>query len=315
MQDGVDAQMRALQMELADRQAGRTFQGGQQDKVLAFQGGLADKEHAFQGGMFDKNAGLQKDLDASATQRAFGTVDRQMAPALLAAQDEHSKYMEGANVRGLRNQFQENALKQYMAQQQAGAPSAPGAGGDDSLMFLAFGGNPGELANIKRQEMQAKLAREDSLDSRNYELGLKLLQSTNPQARALGATVMSKVKNSGIGGSDPAALQGALTPEMAPDKAIASKASLGQAFDELAALATSTSGSIDTAGGLEQIKAKMGALVKMMTDNGVPPEEAAAYIKSELGKRVPAETGLRLGRFFPGISSVGLTRRAIGYES
>lgn len=303
---GIAAQMAALNAEIADRQAGRTFQGSESGLDRAQAMTLADKRSA-----------LDLTLDKNATDRAFGTVDRQMGPANIDAAIRQREANVKLPIEEARGAFQLAALKQAMGGMPgAGAPgAAPGGGLDaDATMFMAWGGNPGEYMAQKRQQTQSDRAHQDAEDARNLALGTELMKSAKPEARALGAQILAKVKNSGLGGADPVVLQGALTPEMAPADALAKNVSVNQMFDELAALAKNTSGSFDTAGGLEQIKTKMAALVKAMTDKGVPPDEAVAYVKQELGKRVPAETGLRLGAFFPSISSVGQTRQAIGFE-
>lgn len=297
----IAAQMQALNAEIADRQAGRTFQGGQ-----------AAADRTFQGGMFDKSAGLQKDLDASATQRALGITGLQMKPSTMAAELEQAKYNDTADQRNFRHQMFQKLTANGGAGGAPGAATTPGGLDNDAMMFMAMGGNPGEYMAQKRQQMQFDRQHQDAQDAQAMDIGTKLMASENPQARALGAQIAARSKNGALAGMDPQTLAAGLQPRLSPMDAVAKNVSIGQGLDELASLAKDTSGKFDTAGGLEQIKTKMATLIKSMTDRGVPPEEASAFLKQELGKRVPKETGLRLGAFFPGISSVGQTREAIG---
>lgn len=294
-------QLAALQAEMADRAAGRNFQGG-----------LADKEMTFQGGMFDKNAGLQKDLDRSATERALGVVDRQMQPSLLDAQLRQREANIDLPIREMRGQATQMALQQAIGQMKGAGAAPGGAPMDDSLMFLAFGGNPGELANIRRQEMQAKQTREDSIDNRNQALAIEMMKSANPQARALGASILAKTQTSGFAGADTATLQNALTPQATPAEAIGKKVALSQALTQLKTAADRGANSMFSGDDVAQVKAQTDQLVKMLVDNGVPEEEARAYIQQEIDKVAPAENALHLGYYFPSISSTGQVRQAAG---
>lgn len=353
------AQLQALQAEIADRQAGRTFQAGE-----------GDKTRAFEGGMFDKNAGLQRDLDTSATNRALGVVDRQMQPSLMDAQLRTREANVDLPVREARGQAQLLALKQALARM-GGAPGAaaparttlnsPGFGDattapsaspmqadlgkadvhgasspspatpvaspsaaapsggldDESMMFLAFGGNPGELAGIRRQEMQARQSRQDAIDNRSFTMATEMLKSDNPAARALGASIMAKSGASGVGGTDPVALQSALRPQQSAADAIAKSASLSQKIDELTKLVGDAGSSWNTEDALSTIKEKTAALVAEMQEKGVSAEDASGFIKSEIDRRHPRPGWLRplsaLEQWVaPDHTSEVLARRAVG---
>jgi hypothetical protein len=304
-QSAIDAQMRALQAEIADRQAGRAFQGTENERG-----------RAFQGDMFNANADLTRGLDQSATERAFGSIDRQMGPANSDAAIRKAEWDAGANKRAL----QDSVFKQIMPAIAGGGQPGEAPGGKfamdpDAMMFMAMGGNPGEYMQQKRQQSNADRQHTDAEDARNTEIGTRLIASGKPEAVALGTHFLSLVKNSGFAGQDPALLKSALQPQIAPGEALAKNIALSQQFDELASMATDTSKSFDTAGNLATIKTRVAGLIKALTDKGVTAEDAAAYVKGELGKRVPKETGLRLGALFPSISSVGQTRAAIGLDN
>lgn len=257
---GIAANRESQGLELADRGVGRQHQIG----------------------MFDRGAGLQLNLDDRATKRTMDATDRAAAPALVLANLEKDKYAEGAEIRGLKTRAQADALRSFME------PGAGGAAPDrESMMYLAFGGNPGDLAQIRRQENRDKTAREDKFSDRDYAMGTELLRSTNPQARALGAALLGKSGGTGaFAGADSKMLEGALVPEQAPGAAVLSSPALGLAVDELAKTLVKGGGG-DPTQALAAAQPMIEALVAKMREKGVPDEEARAYIKQELAKRLP----------------------------
>ncbi len=294
-QAAIDAQMRALQAEIADRQAGRAFQGDQ-----------ANQDRSFQGGMFDKNAALQTGLDKSATERAFGTVDRQMGPANSDAAIRKAEWDAGANRRAL----QDSVFKQIMpAIAGGGQPGAPAGNkfsmDPDAMMFMAMGGNPGEYMMQKRTQGNADRQHQDAEDARNTEIGTKLIASGKPEAVALGTHFLSLVKNSGFAGQDPATLKTALQPERDANEVVAKSPSMMMKIDNAATLLNNASRIGGNEAQIEQAKPILISFIKDLTDQGVKPEEAQAYATAYLKKKLPANSTLT-GDLINGLLTVGL---------
>ncbi len=305
---GIAANRESLGLELADRGVGR----GHQTALL------------------DRGHGYNVELDDRATKRAFEVTDRAAAPQKVLADIEKAKWDSGAGVRDIKSQLQERVLRQAMGGaggqdggtlmgDAPGGGGAPGPMGGDSemMMYLAFGGNPGELANLRRQESRDKTAREDSLNDRDYQTALKLLESNNAQARALGSQMLSKTGRPGaFTGQDPKTLENALVPEQAPADAMATSPALSMALDELAkTLVKDASG--DPSQTLASAQPMIEALVSKLREKGVPEDEARAHIKKELSTRLP-QTGFlsnplasTYDTFVPGTPSGDQTNRSI----
>lgn len=299
--NAIAAQMAALNAEIADRQAGRSFQGGQ-----------ADKDRAFQGTQFDKGAGLQKDLDASATARAFGTVDRQMGPANIDAGIRQREANVKLPIEEARGAFQLQALKAAMGGMGAGAAGTPGAPGGaapqgggldpDATMFMAWGGNPGEYMQNKRIQANSDRTHQDALDARDLELAKSLIASGKPEAVALGTQILSKGKGSALSGQDPATLQTALQPEVDAASAITKSPAVQLSLDNAATLLANASKVGGDAGSIEQAKPLIEKVIADLKTKGVRPEDAQAYVTNEMKRRLPANAGLGtlLGELFTG---------------
>lgn len=332
----IAAQQAALREQIAASAANQGRAIGSHEKMQGLE--LADRgvgrEHQLD--VQDRGHGNALELDDRATDRAFAVTDRAAAPQKVLADLEVAKHAEGAGLRGMRTKLQERVLGEAMNGMPGGAPGAPtasgaagapagGGGGDrEMMMYLAFGGNPGELANIRRQEANTKTARSDALNDRNYQTALKLLESPNPQARALGSEMLAKTGPPGaFTGQDPKVLENALVPEQAPAGALEASPALSLALDEVAQKLTKGASSFGAEEVVSATKPMIDALVQKMTVKGVREEEARAHIKQELAKRLP-QTGFwkaplssLIDTFVPGtpmadMSSESVIRRGVG---
>lgn len=272
------AQMQALQMEIADRQAGRQFNAGENDKT---------RQHDL--GLFDRKAGLDLQLDDRSTARQIGITDRQMAPSLMDAKIREREANVDLPIKEARGQYQLQALKNAM--EGSGAAGAPGSGMDaEAAMFMAWGGNPGEYLREKRAITQADRTHQDAEDTRNFDLAKTLIASGKPEAVALGIQILSKIKSSGLGGADPATLQTALQPEVGAADAIAKSPAIQLVLDNAATLLTKASSVGGDVSQIEQAKPLIAQVVTKLQQRGVRPEEAQAFITNEMRKRLPANT-------------------------
>ncbi len=287
-QAAIDAQMRALQAEINDRQAGRAFQGQE-----------ANADRSFQGGMFDKNAGLQKDLDASQTARALGVVGAQMGPANSDAAIRKAEFDANAPRRAL----QAEVFKQFMPQLTGGGapdgavsqmppggtgPAAPRFQVDpDMAMVMAMGGDVGGYLTNKRQSANADRAHDDSEDATTMGIINGLASSGRPDGIALAQQLASRLHNKSLNGIDVKALR----PTATPDEIVGKSPAAMQKLDNAATLLANASKVGGEAAGLDQAKPILDDFVKSLTDQGAKPEEAQAFVSNYLKKRLPANAG------------------------
>lgn len=117
----------AAQAELAARlgiaKMGSDTQRYGIDKQLEGTGTFAQRSTQ-EGSMFDRGAQLSRDLDKSATERAFGTVDRQMGPAMMREGREQTLFNEGTSLRQARNGMQMGAMESLKAAMGGGSSGA-----------------------------------------------------------------------------------------------------------------------------------------------------------------------------------------------
>ncbi len=298
-QAAINAQMQALQAEIADRQAGRAFQGNENASERTFRAGTQDKDLA------NRTAMSLED-----TKRALGVVGAQMEPAKMGAQLDRDKFMVDAPRRAL----QAEVFKQMMPAMSGvgggtAATGAPGTPQDvsqmppggvpmpsapkfqmdpDMMMAMAFGGNPADVLAQRRQQTNADRAHTDAEDARNLEMGTKLIASGKPEAVALGTHFLSLVKNSGFAGQDPTTLKGALQPEVDAATAISQHPATQMKLDNVATLLKNAGTFSGSDAQIEQAKPLLTDLIKSLTDSGVKPEEAKAYVSMQLKKSLPA---------------------------
>jgi hypothetical protein len=140
----IKARMQMQQAELGDRAQGRSMEYGDRGAARSFQGGMADKSMA-----------LQRDMDTSATDRAFGMADRQMAPALMGAQLDRAKFDEGAGVRGAEQGLLMQAL------QQAGGGISGGGGSSMNPLDVIAAMKGGDVSGNQIKRDMASLQMEE----------------------------------------------------------------------------------------------------------------------------------------------------------
>jgi hypothetical protein len=151
------------------------------------------------------------DLSKESTNRAFGTVDRQMAPAVSADQREQALFNEQTPIRQLQRQAQQNFLQ--------------GSSTDDADLLrgaIAMGRDPTPF--IEDRARRESYARQDD-QSQQTAISTLMgeLAKTNPAAAAKLAQ-----SSKALGGVDPSVVQGAfesmgqkpyevIAPAMAPE--------------------------------------------------------------------------------------------------
>ncbi len=200
----IQARMQMQQAELGDRAQGRTLEYGDRNAG-----------RAFEGGMFDKNAGLQRDLGQQQTDRAFGTVDRQMSAANKTADLAGRQFDEGAPLRQstMNNQmYYQNAMKDAFT----GGGQLGSAGSDmDKLRLMAFMATGGK----------GDMPQDTSVARESAQLGLKGQQDAAHSAEIqrfadagdfatadrLGAQYGQPVNKPRVGSAD---IQALLTPKV-----------------------------------------------------------------------------------------------------
>ncbi len=305
---GIAAQQAALREQIAATAAGQDKGIAANRENLGLE--LADRGvgRGHQTALLDRGHGYNVEMDDRATKRAYDVADRAAAPQKVLADIEKAKWDSGAGMRD----FQQRALRQAMGGaggqdggtlmgDAPGGGGAPGPMGGDSelVMYVAMGGNPGDLLRYRRQESSDKLSREDAMSAQDYETALKLMESQNPQARAIGAHILSKSKRPGaFTGQDPKMLENALVPAQAPGDAMKASPALTMAIDDIVKSLTKAGGSTglydaatgksaDASGATNEAMPKIAALVQQLVGKGVPEEEARAHIKQELASRLP----------------------------
>lgn len=281
-QQSQNSQLAALQAEIADRQAGRTFQGGENDKL-----------RAFQGGMFDKDAVLQKDLDASATQRALGVVNAQMAPALLGAQDDHSRYTEGLPVR----QAEQAAILKAI-NGMSGAGGVPGAAPVSidqdpdfqknlTMLSVLKGGSAPDFAKRDYEKQALAMDMEDRKRTRGLDRAMAF-RNAGDEEQARAAAIEA----------------GSPLPAVTADAAMAGSPSVANALGSVDAAGKKLSGSnflfedpLQNPERTDPIKNSVAEAIKLLVGRGVKPEEARAFVLKRLKDLAGPEGshGLNLG--------------------
>lgn len=286
-QNDLQAQLALQEMAARERMHGKSdstqrYGIDQQTAVAGTFGQRAQHE----GGMFERQAGLSRDLDASATERAFGLADRQMAPAMMGAELAKTKYEDQAGVDRYVNQMVLERLKGMNA---PAAPAAPGAApapaqsglsDADVQMFgiLAALKGGGSMPDFQTQAMQRQVSQMQLEEmKRNQAKGRALEQrdaGNVDQANALAAA-------GGVALPRVAAADFADRPDytQALDRA---KGSIGTFLND-------ATGGEDDVQGIQKI---VESAIAALTSKGVDPAEARAYVLQALKGAVPARSGI-----------------------
>jgi hypothetical protein len=256
-QAAIDAQMRALQAEIADRQAGRVFQGDQ-----------ANQDRSFQGGMFDKNAALQTGLDKSATERALGVAGLQMRPSTMKAEDDRADRQIDLPVKQAQAQQLLAVINRLGARNAGPAGGMAGAGTpsvdpkeayqNDLTMLSVLKG--GQMPDFQGQEMRHQIAQ--------MELEQAKRKSASDQAAGyVAAGDIGKAR-------EIAAAAGTPLARVAPAEVAASRPVIQEGMAQIVRLAKAKD--------VQGVKPMFVQLMKALTDSGVDPQDAAAYLRSQL---------------------------------
>ncbi len=286
-QAAIDAQARALQAEINDRQAGRAFQGDQ-----------ANADRALKGGLFDKEAALKERLDASDTARQLGVVGLQMGPSTSDAKirsDEAAIDLPQKKAAADALLAAINGLKGGAAP--AGAPGAPGVSPSDDpgfqrnmAMIAALKG--GQVPDFAAQDMRHQIAQ--------LELSQAKRQAAADQAAGyVAAGDIGKAREIAAAGGTPLA-------RVAPAAVAASRPVIQEGIAQIVRLAKAKD--------VQGVKPKFIQLMKALTDSGVDEQDASAYLRSQLDP-IMAKAGSNWGDWIDntigfGFGGVGEAQRA-----
>jgi len=181
-------------------------------------------------------------------------------------------------------QLMNELRKSFMPQ--AGAPGAGGAapmGGmsAEDGAFLAFGGSPADLMKSRSEGKRYDRDRSDRQGEQQFALATTLLQSVNPQSRALGAQMMSQAKNSPVAGMPAGQLGQAFAPQRDAVEVLSSPTMKLEIEDLVRGINSSVTdnGSPEWNAKLEGIKSKAVSL-------GAPRDEVDAALMDMLSQSV-----------------------------
>ncbi len=269
MQNARDAAMMELQQrmqmqqaDIADRKEGRAMDYGDRDK-----------NRAFDSSMFDKDAALKREFDTSQTNRAFGLMDRQMAPRMEEVGLERAKFNEGAGLRGLENQTQETLLKDILAKMANGGGAAvPGQqemSPIDMLRALKGADIPGEQMrhDTARMELADAMKKRANAEAESQAIAME------SQGQAGQANVLRRKSGLATNYKEPEALMNNWSVSE-PVQGLMSK---------LTDAGNSTDGTTASAGAIPDIE----GIIQRLVDLGADPMEARSAVMAKLNKNLP----------------------------
>jgi len=187
----------------------------------------------------------------------------------------------------LRNALIKDYMDKARGNGQAGVPgAAPGAVprsgmSDEEMFFMMNDGNPADLMKSRSEEKRYDRDRSDRQGEQQFALATTLLQSVNPQSRALGAQMMSQAKNSPVAGMPAGQLGQAFAPQRDAVEVLSSPTMKLEIEDLVRGINSSVTdnGSPEWNAKLEGIKSKAVSL-------GAPRDEVDAALMDMLSQSV-----------------------------